>query len=76
MFHADFTNPNLTLTCFGNTNTINVKWYPVHGKYNSVEEIREAEEILEYCNAVIKCNSGYSQKVCTYFRDLCTCLIE
>ena len=68
MFHADFTNPNLTVTCFGNT--INVKWYPVHEKYNSVEEIRERGQFLEYCNAVIKCDSGYSKKVCMYFRYL------
>ena len=63
MFHLDFANPNMTLTCFDNT--INVKWNPIHKQYNSVEEIKNGGELLIYCNAEINCDSGYYKKVHT-----------
>ena len=61
MFYLDFANPNLTLTCFDNT--INLKWNIVHNHYNSFEEIKSGGGLLLYCNAEIKCDSGYHEKV-------------
>ena len=66
MFHLDFANPNLTLTCFDNT--IYMKWNIVHKQYKSVKEIIAGGELLQYCNAEVNCDSGYYEKVhlCTY----------
>ena len=67
MFHLDFDNPNVTLTCFNNT--ITVEWHPVHKLYDTYEDIAAASEsvrTLQYCIADIYCDSGYSEKVGTY----------
>lgn len=59
-----FTNPNVTVTCIGNT--INVKWNPVHEQYESLDEIIEEGELLQYCAVKIDCDSGYYKEVHTY----------